>query len=75
MKYWIILAFLGILGSLGSALFFMLRSRDKDDDRSRSKNMARALTIRIGLSIVLFLCVLIAWQLGLIHPTGIRIGQ
>lgn len=75
MKYWIILAFLGIVGSLGSALFFMVRSRGKDDDKSRSKNMARALTIRIALSIVLFLCMLIAWQLGFIEPTGIRTGQ
>ncbi|MDR3371166.1 twin transmembrane helix small protein [Rhodoferax sp.] len=74
MKFWIIFALFGIVASLGSALFFMMRNGDKGDDHSRSKNMARALTIRIVLSIMLFLGVLIAWQLGYIQPTGIRIG-
>ena len=65
------LAFLAILASLGSALFVMMRG--KGDDRARSKRMAWALTARIALSIVLFLCVLIAWKLGYIQPTGLPI--
>ncbi|QIL83486.1 twin transmembrane helix small protein [Diaphorobacter sp. HDW4A] len=65
------LAFLAILASLGSALFFMMRG--KGDDRTRSKRMAWALTARIALSVVLFLCVLIAWKLGYIQPTGLPV--
>ena len=75
MKILVALAFLAILASLGSALFFMMRGGQKDakDDRQRSKRMAWALTARIGLSIVLFLCVLVAWKLGYIHPTGLPV--
>ena len=47
MKYLVALAFLGILASLGLALFFMLR--DGRDGRAKSGGMARALTVRIGL--------------------------
>jgi hypothetical protein len=37
--------------------------------------MARALAMRVGFSVLLFVCVLIAWKLGYIHPTGIRAGS
>jgi hypothetical protein len=33
--------------------------------------MAKALALRVGFSILLFLCILLAWKLGYIHPTGI----
>ena len=75
MKLLVILAFLAILGSLGSALFLMMRTSPGGDHKSRSKKMARALTLRITLSIVLFLCILVAWKLGYVQPTGIRAGQ
>ena len=75
MKFVIILAFLAILASLGSALFFMMRKPDgADDDGQRSKKMFRALAVRVALSVVLFICVLIAWKLGYIQPTGISSG-
>ena len=32
--------------------------------------MARALTIRVGLSILLFVLLLVAWRLGWIQPRG-----
>ena len=32
--------------------------------------MARALTIRVGLSILLFVLLLVAWRLGWIQPHG-----
>ena len=73
MLYLVILAFVAIIGSLGAALFFMLRG-GAQDDRARSRSMARALAMRVGFSILLFVCVLIAWKLGYIHPTGIRAG-
>lgn len=79
MKFVIVLALLAIVASLGSALFFMMR-RNPDqqgagDDRRRSRAMFRALALRVGLSIALFLCVLLAAKLGYIHPTGWTAGQ
>ncbi len=73
MKYIVALAFIGILTSLGFALFFMLR--DGREGRPKSGGMARALTVRIGLSVVLFLCLLAAWKLGYIQPGGLPIGK
>jgi len=70
MKILVALAFLAIIASLGSALFFMMRG-SRDDDAQRSKRMARALALRVGLSVVLFLCLLAAWKLGYIQPTGL----
>ena len=69
MTYLVILAFVAILASLGSALFFMLR--DGHDGRPKTSNMARALAFRIGFSILLFVCMLLAWKFGWILPTGI----
>jgi hypothetical protein len=69
MKYFVVLAFIAILASLASALFFMMRNGR--DDKSKGSNMARALAVRVGLSVVLFLCILAAWQLGYIQPTGL----
>ncbi len=61
----VIVVFLGILASLGSALYQLSRSQGD------SKKMVRALTIRIGLSVALFLLLMIAWYLGLITPHGL----
>jgi hypothetical protein len=36
--------------------------------------MMRALALRVGLSVLLFICVLVAWKLGYIRPTGISAG-
>ena len=72
MKYLVLLAFVAIIGSLGSALYFMLRG-DREG-KGRSGHMARALAFRVGFSILLFLCLLAAWKLGYIRPTGIPAG-
>jgi hypothetical protein len=71
----VILAFVLILGSLAAALFFMLRGGSEGDAASKSGKMAKALAFRVGFSILLFLCLLLAWKFGLISPTGIRPGQ
>ena len=63
----IVTAFIGILGALAAAGFFMLR-RGAGDRRSL---MVRALTVRIALSVALFLFIWLAYGLGWIHPTGI----
>jgi len=72
--YLVILAFVAIIGSLGAALYFMLRGGG-DDGPTKSRRMANALALRVGLSILLFICVLIAWKLGYIQPTGIPAGR
>jgi membrane protease YdiL (CAAX protease family) len=54
-----------IIASLGSALFHLTRKvRD-------SRKVARDLTIRICLSMALFVLLLIAWHLGIITPHGL----
>jgi len=40
----------------------------------QSRRMARALALRVGVSIFLFACILVSWKFGLIHPTGIPAG-
>jgi len=73
MTYLVLVAFLAILGSLGAALFFMMR--DGQNGKPKTTNMARALAFRVGFSIVLFVCVLLAWKFGYIQPTGIPAGK
>jgi len=73
LKVLVALAFLAILVSLGSALFFMMRGGK--DDKAKGDNMARALAFRVGFSILLFLCLLGAWKMGWIQPTGIPLAK
>jgi uncharacterized transporter YbjL len=49
-----------ILVSLGSALFYLIR------DQGKSTNMVKMLAIRVGLSIALFLILIIGYKLGFI---------
>lgn len=70
MKIAIALAFLAILASLGAALIFMMRG-DPEDNRKSGARMVRALAVRVGLSIVLLICLLVAYKLGYIQPTGL----
>ena len=70
--FFIALAFLAILASLGSALFFMMRGGRGVDAKQKSRNMAWTLTARIALSVILFVCILLAWKFGLIQPTGLH---
>ena len=69
MNILVAIAFLFILASLASALFFMLRGTSKTP--TSSKRMANALAWRVAISIALFVCILIAWKLGIIQPTGV----
>ena len=73
MKFIIAFAFVGILGALGLAGFFMLR--DGRNGKPKSSNMMRALALRVGLSILLFACILISYWVGWIQPTGIPLGK
>lgn len=71
MKILVALGFFAILASLAAALFFMMRTGK--DDRKRGNRMAWALALRVALSITLFLCVLAAWKLGYIQPSGVTL--
>jgi Protein of unknown function (DUF2909) len=62
-----------IIGALASAGVFMMR--DGRDGKPRSGNMMKALALRVGLSILLFLCILVSYKLGWIQPTGIPVGR
>jgi cytochrome b561 len=73
MKILIGIAFLCILISLGAAGLFMLRR--PDPEKPKNKSMVNALTLRIGISVALFLTILLLWSLGYIEPTGIIPGQ
>jgi hypothetical protein len=73
MTFFVAIAFFAILASLASALFFMLRGTSQTPEKS--KRMAYALAMRIGISVVLFICILIAWKMGIIQPTGISAGK
>ena len=65
IKILIIVTLFAIVFSLGSALFHL--SRGKGDP----KKMVRALTIRVGLSVALFILLMLAWYNGLISPHGV----
>jgi uncharacterized membrane protein len=71
MTFFIALAFLGILASLATALFFMVRNKPENDDSPKASPMAKALAFRIGISVVLFISILLSWKMGWIHPSGI----
>lgn len=61
----ICLLLVSILSSLGLGLYYLVH------DRGKTKRTVRALTIRIGLSMLLFLALFLAFALGWISPHGI----
>ncbi|WP_074905637.1 twin transmembrane helix small protein [Nitrosomonas communis] len=63
MKIFAILLLLAILYSLGSALYYMLK------DNGEGTRMVKSLTIRIALSLVLFIVMMIATYINYIHPS------
>jgi hypothetical protein len=65
MKILVGIAFILIIGSLASALVFLMR------DKGRSNRTVQALAFRVGFSILLFVLILVAHKLGWIQPTGI----
>lgn len=65
VKIIIILFILVILYSLASGLYFLVR------DKSNSTRVAKALTWRIGLSLLLFLLLFVGFALGVINPHGV----
>lgn len=62
----IILAFIAILASLFSGVYFMLK------DQGRSTRNVKALTIRISLSLLLFVLLIVAYLTGIIRPNPVH---
>lgn len=62
MKILIPIAFLLIIGSLFSGLFYVMK------DKGKSNRAVYALTFRVGFSVLLFLILIISYKLGWIHP-------
>jgi Protein of unknown function (DUF2909) len=71
MKIVIVLALVAIVAALGGAGMFMLK---RGASQGRQDRMAWALALRVGLSVALFLFVLVSYQLGWIRPTGLPVG-
>ncbi len=67
IKIIFIIIFIVILFSLGSALVHLVLHKDQES----SKKTVKALSYRIGLSLVLFILLYIAYMTGLIKPEGI----
>ncbi len=62
----IVIAFLVfILASLGSALYYLIR------DKGQSERTVKALTVRISLSIALFVLLMLGYATGFISPHGL----
>ena len=62
MKVFVIAALIGIVISLGRAMFSMTSGP------TESKAMVHALTVRVALSLALFAFLMIGWYLGYIQP-------
>jgi hypothetical protein len=60
MRYVVIVMLVLIVGSLASALVFMFR------ERGDSKRMVKALALRVGLSVFLFVMLMAGYYFGLI---------
>ena len=73
MKTIIILALIAIVGTLIVAGISMIR--DGRDGKPKTNAMMRALALRVGISIALFVCILAAYKLGWIRPTGLPLSR
>lgn len=60
MRYFVITMLALILLSLGSALYYLLK------DRGQSMRTVKALAVRVGLSITLFLILMASYYFGFI---------
>jgi O-antigen/teichoic acid export membrane protein len=69
IKSLIIIAFILIIISLGSALFHLVNRKNEE----QSLKTVRSLTFRITLSMLLFIFIFIAFATGLFKPHGLGV--
>jgi hypothetical protein len=65
LKFLIVLTLVAIVASLGTGLVYLVK------DQGQTKRMANALTVRIALSVLLFVLLFLAWKGGMIQPHGV----
>ena len=65
IKVFIVIALLGIIASLASAMLFLVK------DKGHTERTAKALTVRIALSVSLFALLMLGVFTGHIKPHGI----
>lgn len=65
MKIIIVLFLVVIVGSLASALLYLVR------DKGDSHRTVKALTVRVGLSVTLFILLMLGYYFGLIPQQGL----
>ena len=68
IKSLIVLVLIAILISLFSGMIFLVK------DNGQSKRTVTALTVRIVLSVALFILLMVAFATGLIQPHGVFSG-
>ncbi len=66
IRFLIVVLLAAIVASLATGLFYLVK------DGSQSKRMVNALTLRVALSVLLFILLFVAWKGGLITPHGIE---
>ena len=69
IKAVVIIAFILIIFSLGSALFHLINHKNEES----SEKTVKALTFRISLSILLFIFLFIAVATGIFKPHGLGV--
>ena len=67
-KIIVVLFLIFIVGSLFSGLFYLVK------DKGASERTVRALTLRISLSVILFILLMIGYATGLLQPHGVVPG-
>jgi hypothetical protein len=65
MRFVVILFLIIILLSLGSAMIYLIR------DKGKSDRTVKALTVRVALSITLFLLLMLGFYFGIIPKSGL----
>jgi hypothetical protein len=61
----VVIAFLAVIVlSLGSAMFYLIR------DKGKSDRTVKALTVRVALSVTLFVLLMLGYYFGLIPKSG-----
>lgn len=65
MKFIVVLFLIVIFGSLASALVYLVR------DKGGSDGTVKALTVRIGLSVVLFVLLMAGYYFEIIPQSGL----
>jgi len=66
MRLFALLFIVVILGSLASALYYLIK------DKGQSDRAVKMLTVRVGLSLTLFIMLMAGYYFGFVPQTGLR---